>query len=118
MFFGEQAVDEGGPTREFFCLVLRDVFSRSGLFTGYPDHVVPVHNVEPLENNKFFIVGIMIATSLVQGGESPSSYANTVADTLVFGDVRSAVCLEDIPDYTVRSTLKEVRLLCCITVSL
>ena len=72
MFIGEQAVDEGGPRREFFRLVLRGVFSSSGLFTGCPDHVVPVHNVEALENNKFFIVGRMIATSLVQGGESPS----------------------------------------------
>ena len=63
IFVGEQAVDEGGPRCEFLHL-MHDIFIKSGLFAGYPDYVVPLHNVEAVENNKLYTVGKMIAVSV------------------------------------------------------
>ena len=34
-FIGEAAIDDGGPQREFFLFLMKDVFSISGLFTGH-----------------------------------------------------------------------------------
>ena len=57
VFIGEQAVDEGGPRREFFNLILREAFSQCGLFAGYPANVLPLHNVQAVEKNNFIIWG-------------------------------------------------------------
>ncbi len=46
-FIGEAAVDDGGPRRELFHLVIQEMF-KSSYFSGFPYHVVPVHNVEAL----------------------------------------------------------------------
>ncbi len=105
IFIGKPAVDDRGSRREFFRLLIREVFSRSGLFSGYPEHVVPLHNVQALADN---LVGRMIATCVVQGGEAPLCFAKAVADFIVFGHVESCVCLDDIPDYCVQSCLKQV----------
>ena len=67
----KSVVDDGGPRREFFQLAMKEAFSISGLFVGWPQNVIPVHNVEALADNKFFVIGKIIATSLVQGGEPP-----------------------------------------------
>ena len=43
----------------------------------------------------------MISTCIIQGGEAPVCFSNAVADLLVYDEVRSPVCLEDIPDLIV-----------------
>ncbi len=106
-FVGEAAVDEGGPRREFFHLLMQDTF-KSALFAGYPNHTVPLHNVEAVSNNTYFFVGKMIATCVIQGGEVPACFAKAVADYLVFDQVSAAFCLDDIPDYEARMCLQKV----------
>ena len=108
VFIGEEAVDDGGPRREFFHLLNRDIFTKSGLFAGHPHHVVPLHNVNAVENKMFYLVGQMIATILVQGGEPPACFAKAVSDLLIFRDIRSSVCIEDVPDYAIQTSLKQV----------
>ena len=101
-FVGESAIDDGGPRREFFQLLLNAIASKSGLFQGYPCHVVPCHNVDALVQNKYFVVGKMIATAIVQGGQPPVYFAGAVADFLVFDSVKSPVDIEDIADFGIR----------------
>lgn len=67
-FIGEPGtVDDGVPRHEFFSLLIREIFRMSGLFLGWPEHAVPVHNVQAVANNNFYLVGKMLATCLVQG---------------------------------------------------
>ena len=113
-FVGEAAVDEGGPRREFFHLLLQDTF-KSSLFAGYPNHVVPLHNVEAVSTETYFLVGKMIATSVIQGGEAPACFAKAVADYLVFERISSPMCLDDIPDYEVRTCLEKVNPVAIVT---
>jgi len=106
-FVGEEAVDTGGPRREFFHLLLREIFT-SSLFAGYPDHVVLNHNLEAVASEKYYMIGKMISTCIIQGGEAPVCFLNAVADFLVYDEVRSPVCLEDIPDLEIQGCLKKV----------
>lgn len=108
IFVGEPSVDDGGPRREFFELLMREAFTTSGLFVGWPQNVIPTHNVQALADNKYYVVGKIIATSLVQGGQPPVCFSPAVADYLVFDEVKSSPCLQDIPDYDVRQKLEKV----------
>lgn len=95
----------GGPRREFFDLLLLDIFKKTSLFAGFPMNIVPVHNIQAVTNNTYYVIGKMIATC---GGEVPACFAQAIADVLVNDRVLSQVCLEDIPDYEVRDNLKKV----------
>ena len=108
VFIGEQAVDDGGPRREFFHFLMREIFELSGFFVGYPDHVIPLHSVDAVDKNKFSIIGKMISTSIIQGGEAPCCFAKTAADYIVYSQVKSKICIEDIPDINVQHILREV----------
>lgn len=102
-FIGEQSVDDGGPRRELFQILMRDAFT-SGLFVGWPCHVVPVHNIQAVSNNVYYVIGKMISTSIVQGGQPPVCFARPVADFLV----KCSPDLQDIPDSTIRQKLTKV----------
>ena len=109
-FVGEAAVDEGGPRREFFRLLMQSAVSSSGIFVGSSGHVVPMHSLEALSSNKFYVVGKMFATSIVQGGLAPFCFAKPEADFLVFGTVKSAIDLKDIPDFDIMQSMIKVSL--------
>ena len=109
-------MDEGGPRREIFHLLLNEVF-RSSLFSGYPENVLPRHNVKAVAENKFLYVGKMIATCIVQGGEVPACFTRSSADYIVYGRVCSPLCLEDIPDEEVRRSLQKVSTIYYLSIS-
>lgn len=115
VFVGEPSVDEGGPRREFFQLIMKESFMASGLFVGWPQNIIPVHNVEALADNKYYVIGKLITTSLVQGGQPPVCFSAAVAEFLVYDEITSNPCLEDISDYDVREKLKKVNTLILIT---
>ena len=97
-FIGEQAEDEGGPRREFFQRLMKAAFQCQVLFGGWPYHTVPVHNITAISQNQFFLVGMMIATSLIQEGQPPVCFSSTVCDYLIFNDVRSKPGINDSED--------------------
>ena len=107
-FIGESAEDERGPRREFFRRLMKAAFQSQAMFSGWPCHTIPVHNTTSITNNHFFLVGVMIATSLIQGGQAPASFSPAIADYLVYNDVRSKPCIDDIPDADVCEAMKEV----------
>ena len=109
-FISEQAEDEGGPRREFFGHLVKEALQQPTLFVGWPDHVIPVHNIDAVSDNKYYIIGKMIATSIIQGGQSPLCFSAAVADFLVYDSVKSKPCIQDIPDQHVCEALNEV---CC-----
>lgn len=109
VFVGESSVDEGGPRREFFQLVMKQVFSDSGLFAGWPENVVPIHNVVAVANNKYGVMGKIIATCLLHGGQPPVCFSNAVADYFVYDEIKCDPCINDVYDYSVREKLQKVR---------
>lgn len=111
-FVGEPAtIDDGGPRREFFSLLLREIFTKSGVFYGWPENVIPMHSVTAVASNKFYVIGKMIATCLIQGGEPPLCFVCAVSEFILFGHIRSPPCIDDIPDENIRVMLSKVSML-------
>ena len=66
----EGAIDWGGPMREFFTLILQCIHD-SQLMCGPESCRFLSYNVKCLEDNDYFVAGLMIAMSLVHGGLAP-----------------------------------------------
>jgi hypothetical protein len=113
-FIGDASIDDGGPRREFFSLLLREIFVKSGLFYGWPDHVVPLHHIEAITTNQFYMIGKMLAVCMIQGGEPPVCFSKAIADYLVYERIESLPCIDDIPDVNIRNLMKKVMLWHCI----
>ena len=88
---------------------MRECFSKSGLFIGWPNNTVPIHHVEALAANKYYLVGKMMSTALVQGGQPPLCFSQAVADYVIYDEIKCEPCLDDIPDCDVREKLEKVR---------
>ena len=48
-FLGESAIDEGGPRREFFMLLMGSIANNSSILTGPPGHRVLRHNTSAFQ---------------------------------------------------------------------
>ena len=65
-FAGEEAVDDGGPTREFFRLLMREI-SESAIFHG----TWFSHDLGLLESSRYELTGKLVAWSILHGGSGP-----------------------------------------------
>ena len=70
-FVGEPAQDAGGPTRELFRLLWKDLNSNASIFCGREDNRIPAHNVLALRQEEFVMVGRCISLALMYGGTGP-----------------------------------------------
>ena len=68
-FVGEEAVDDGGPSRKFFHLALSEIANDSTLFQGPMHSRSFLHNGQALLERKYFYAGQLVAVSL--GNEGP-----------------------------------------------
>ncbi|KAJ8369885.1 hypothetical protein SKAU_G00099130 [Synaphobranchus kaupii] len=67
-FVGEMAADHGGPSREFFRLLMKEVQSTMGIFEGKPGRLFFVYDQADLDQGKFYTAGKLIAWSVLHGG--------------------------------------------------
>ena len=68
IFIGEPGVDDGGPKREYFRLLLQEIAHSNMYFRGPIEKRLPAHNVLAIQDNVYFHIGQIIAMSLVHGG--------------------------------------------------
>ena len=71
----------------------------SSLFEGYTSAVIPTHDVLSVNNGSFKTAGIMIATSIIEGGPAPQCFARPVADIFVYNEIYSDVGMQEINDF-------------------
>ena len=79
-FAGEEAVDVGGPRREYWCLLMKSIANASTLFDGPEECKVIAHNFTAQQQRHFYFAGVMISCCVVQGGPgfpflAPSIYS-------------------------------------------
>ena len=86
-FAGEPAVNNGGPLREFFHLLIKNLSEENKLLCGPYDCRTPRKNIVKFQKNSFFQLGKMIARSmsLVHGGPAPHFFSPAVADFICYG---------------------------------
>ena len=89
-----------------FSLLYESSFATSTVVHGWPDHVLPVHNINAVAESKFYLIGKIIATGLVQGGEPPVCFSAAVADFIIYDSAHSKSSIDDILDHDVRDALR------------
>ncbi|XP_063078396.1 G2/M phase-specific E3 ubiquitin-protein ligase-like [Engraulis encrasicolus] len=105
----EDAADLGGPRREFFRLLVKAILQDSGAFEGTPNGCMPRLNILHLQNGVYKIIGRMMSTIIVQGGEPPAFLSPSVVDYIVHGDIlQLRVTPDDISDFVIRENLNKV----------
>ena len=115
-FEGEPAVDGGGPVREFFTILMRQLLSSSshvGLFEGTNSHFLPLHNTDALRSNLFKVAARMVAASVIHGGPGFAVFPKAVY--LYFQnpdpyDLIESISKEDVVDIDVVMALEKVKL--------
>jgi len=84
-FMHEPAVDNGGPLRELFTLLLKEVAENNSLFCGPLSHRCIMHNVGEVEKKTYYYVGMMMGLSIIYGGPGPTFFSPSVANYIVYG---------------------------------
>lgn len=98
-FSGEEAVDTGGPKREYFTLLMKEVSALKLFHEGWF-----THNLESLRNNEYYVAGQLIAWSILQGGGGPKCFSNEIYKFFKCGE-KSAKLYDKISDRSLKEIL-------------
>ena len=105
-FVGEPAIDDGGPLREFFHLLIPAIRRSSLLLSGSDNAKSPTDNIIiEFEKKTYFYVGQIFATSITP---SPSFLSPAVVDYLLFGMDKVKATPDDVGDQSINNSLNKV----------
>ncbi|KAA8585582.1 hypothetical protein FQN60_004276, partial [Etheostoma spectabile] len=104
----EGAVDNGGPTREFFRLCLHEIKDNIGIFEGPPNAKVLTCNSKAMKDNGYFYAGQIMAMSIAHGGQSPCFLSELLYECLQKGPDNVKVKTEHITDEETRSQVQSI----------
>eukprot|EP00794_Sanderia_malayensis_P017175 gene17175-18904_t len=94
----EGAVDLGGPTQEFFNLLLNEL-QKGSLFEG---KCISSQNITcyttSLNNGDYRLAGKIMAMSIVHGGPAPGFFSPVLFNALAYGPENISVGLDDVAD--------------------
>lgn len=90
--------------REFFTLILQHIHG-SQLLCGPENSRFLSYNIKCLEDNDYFVAGLIIAMSLVHGGIAPH-FLSPVMFKALLSDQPSTMPLQDVYDYELKSSLQ------------
>ena len=107
-FLGESGIDDGGPRREFFMLLLKSIANNSAVLSGPLNRRILQHNTAALQDNVYYIIGKIIALSFVHGGPPPTFFAPCVIDYIIGGIENVEPSIDDIPDLEIQDAIRKV----------
>ncbi|KAL1277296.1 hypothetical protein QQF64_023969, partial [Cirrhinus molitorella] len=102
----EDAVDTGGPKREFLTLLM-DCLRARRIFDGPENRRFLTFNNAAVREDEYFLAGQMIAVSIVHGGPGPRFLSDMLYDHLT-GRADISGTVEDITDETMKAALIEI----------
>ncbi|KAL2089685.1 hypothetical protein ACEWY4_014373 [Coilia grayii] len=105
--FTEEAVDLGGPKREFLRLLIQ-ALSTSSMFEGEEGKKNLTIDSIAMREDRYFFAGRAIAVSLIHGGPPACFVSPTLFSCLVHGPDRGQPVLEDIVDVELRDKIKRI----------
>ncbi len=108
-FVGEDAQDAGGPLREFFRLLWREIAADSSLFTGPENRRLLTHNSIALQNEHYALVGRCVGLSLLNGGGGPHFLSESVV-SYILGESLGTLSVEEVPDFEIKEKIIKVDL--------
>lgn len=95
-FIGEDAVDSGGVTREFFSELFCGFGVYSTLVRGTYPHITFRHNQEALDKGLFELFGKLVAIAIINGCPGPHFFTPLVAGFIL--DLPREPHLDEVPD--------------------
>jgi hypothetical protein len=102
-FIGKPAVDQGGPSREYFGLI--NSAAQRKLMSQY----IFRHNISALQGREFYAFGQLTALGLLQGSPGPRCFSKTVVDYILTGNIEGlAPSIDEIPNPDIRASLVEL----------
>ncbi|XP_067309237.1 uncharacterized protein [Pseudorasbora parva] len=104
----EGAVDNGGPTREFFRLCLHEIKDKIGIFEGPSNAKILTCNSKAMKDNAYFYAGQIMAMSIAHGGQSPCFLSELLYECLQKGPDNVKVKTEYITDEETRSQVQSI----------
>ncbi|KAL3875461.1 hypothetical protein ACJMK2_033408 [Sinanodonta woodiana] len=105
----EEGTDYGGPKREFFRLLIREICQKSGALVETPNGLIPRNNIHQLREGVLRHIGRMISTMVIQGGEPPSIFSPIITECVLKDPMSTKPNVDDIPDLIIRESLKLVQ---------
>ncbi|XP_064391385.1 uncharacterized protein LOC135339169 isoform X1 [Halichondria panicea] len=97
-FVSEEAEDGGGPSREFWCLLGKEI--AQSMFEGHENSKVVRHDLLAVQGEKFLLVGKLMTMGITQGGSGFSFFGSSLYAYLC----GVKICDIDIPDEEVPNT--------------
>ena len=94
-FIGEEAVDTGGVTREFFTNFFQGILNSGNIFRGSYPNLTFRHNLNALEEGQFEMFGKLTALALLNGCPGPHFFCYSVASFILDNPVE--VVLDEVP---------------------
>ncbi|PIK37561.1 hypothetical protein BSL78_25606 [Apostichopus japonicus] len=103
----EGVVDNGGPTREFFRLLVKEA-TASHIFDGPPGARTLALSTQALSNRTYREAGMFIALSLIHGGPGPMCFSEALYQRLSGSPLTCQLTVDDIQDTLVQDVLKKI----------
>ncbi|XP_007545174.2 uncharacterized protein LOC103133341 [Poecilia formosa] len=103
----EEAVDLGGPKREFLHLLM-EAIAQSPMFEGRDGNLNLALNSSALREDRYFFAGQAIAVSLVNGGPPPGFFSSALYSRLIGGSSAVKPVLNDIADNDLHDKIQKV----------
>ena len=94
-FIGEDAIDSGGVTREFFSEFFRGFGVYSTLVRGTYPCITFRHNLEALDKGLFELFGKLVAIAIINGCPGPHFFTRMVAGFIL--DIPQEPDLDEVP---------------------
>ncbi|XP_078361567.1 G2/M phase-specific E3 ubiquitin-protein ligase-like [Oculina patagonica] len=104
----EGAVDVGGPKREFFRILVKAAKEESGIFIGKEGCKSLFPNSKAREEDRYRIVGLVLAWSLVHGGPAGNFLSPTLYNSVAYGPGVIPPRLEDVPLQHLRQKIEQI----------
>lgn len=107
-FTGEEAVDLGGPKREFFSLLFRGL-EQQRIVAGSSPYLTFSHDILAYEGKEYEICGVLVALSLLNGCSGPHNLSPSLVQYILHEDKQFCQCkIGEIPNPDIRSKCQEI----------
>lgn len=107
-FLHEDGQDAGGPLREYFRLLWKDIAADGTVFAGPEGRRHLTHNSTSLRNKTYLLIGRCIGLSLLNGGGGPHFFSPAIVHYLLdepFGNLPA----EEVADFEIRQEIMKVK---------
>lgn len=106
-FVGEAGVDDGGPKRELFTLLHKDLYN-SSFFCGEGGKAF-AHNLAALADKHYYWYGVCCSLAIINGAVGPQFFRTPVVDYILSNSLEGITCsINDVPVRAMKSKLTEV----------